>query len=705
MSQDAVKPSSLYLTFLLFCTPFTMPLAAESNPEAAAESPATVVDYPADYFERYKPNTALDMVQQVPGFQIDHGDANRGFAGAAGNLLINGRRPSAKQDRPSDILSRVPASQVIGIRVIRGQVRGVDLRGQTTVVDVMLADDAAAAVSWETYALYSTASPLRAGARASLSDRWNHVEYNVGIDLLRDGNGEYGNEYIYDSARTLIETREETQKETGFGSGLFVNASTWLGETFLNLNGKFGLGNSPEIHDSVRTAVSGNPRNSNVKYSQHSETYELGLDAERRLADTLMGKLIVLYTDKLSDVTSTQTNTDHLGATDLFRQADTIAETTEAIARLELDWSGLSNHAIQLNVEGAYNLLDGSLSQIETTGGPVTVVDIPGGNSRVEEARGDFLLKDTWSHEKFEFDYGLGAEVSKITQSGDAELERSFFFLTPQVAVTWTPERGNLSRLRIAREVAQLDFNDFISTTLFEDDDLALGNPNLKPDRTWIAEVSHERRFSANRVIKITAFHHWITDVLDLLPLTASFEVPGNIGDGRRWGIIFENSLPLTALGLPGSRLDVNFVWQDSSVVDPVTGENRVLSAVAGFRGVPDIKFGQDSEYVLNVNYRQDFEAQRIAWGWRMAEQAVRPVFKVDEAERYNEGILASVFVETTRWLGLKIRLEGHNLFNYFEVRDRTTFTGERNLTPVDSYALRERIVGRRVNLVLTGNF
>ena len=32
-----------------------------------------VVEYSADYFGRYRPNTALDMVRQLPGFQLDDG--------------------------------------------------------------------------------------------------------------------------------------------------------------------------------------------------------------------------------------------------------------------------------------------------------------------------------------------------------------------------------------------------------------------------------------------------------------------------------------------------------------------------------------------------------------------------------------------------------------------------------------------------------
>lgn len=181
---------------------------------------------------------------------------------------------------------------------------------------------------------------------------------------------------------------------------------------------------------------------------------------------------------------------------------------------------------------------------------------------------------------------------------------------------------------------------------MFEDDDLALGNPNLRPDTTWIGELSHERRFGDSIVIKVTAFHHWITNVLDLLPITPTFEVPGNIGNGKRWGVEIENTIPLAWLGLTGSRLDTKFRWQDSSVVDPVTGVDRVLSAVSGFRGAPDIKFRQGNEYVIDVSYRQDFEEERIAWGWRMAEQAERPVFKVNEKEISDEGVLFSLFLK-----------------------------------------------------------
>ena len=108
-----------------------------------------VVNYPATFFARYQPNTALEMVQQIPGFQLDNGSGERGFAASAGNILINDRRLSAKQDLPSSILDRIPASHVERIDLIRGQVRSIDMLGQSVVANVVLRGDVPAAVRWQ----------------------------------------------------------------------------------------------------------------------------------------------------------------------------------------------------------------------------------------------------------------------------------------------------------------------------------------------------------------------------------------------------------------------------------------------------------------------------------------------------------------------------------------------------------------------------
>jgi len=366
----------------------------------------------------------------------------------------------------------------------------------------------------------------------------------------------------------------------------------------------------------------------------------------------------------------------------------------------------LANHLFQINMETAFNSLDGSLLQREDSGAGLVDVSVPDANTRVEELRGDMLVRDNWSHGNFEISSGVGMELSRITQTGDTDLERTFFFIKPEGLLSYVPDTRQQTRLRLAREVSQLNFDDFLSATVFEDDDLALGNPDLQPETTWITELSYERRPGDYSMVKLTAFHHWISDVLDLLPLSSDFEAPGNIGKGKRWGLEIEGTVPLDRLGLAGARLDIKARWQDSAVTDPVTGSRRVLSGKQEF-GPPD-EYGylrNESKYALTLDYRQDFEVSRVAWGWSLKTRAERPFYKVNELDIQNEGTEINSFIETTRWLGMKITFEVNRVFDVTEVRDRTFYTGARSLSEVDGYIQRERDGGRELVLRLNGTF
>lgn len=331
------------------------------------------------------------------------------------------------------------------------------------------------------------------------------------------------------------------------------------------------------------------------------------------------------------------------------------------------------------------------------------IIDVPGSNVRVEEERWNFLLQDTWLLGQFSLDYGVDFERSTISQSGDTNLERSFNFTKPRAILTYSPKRGRQTRFRLEREVSQLDFEDFVSATVFEDNDVALGNPNLRPDSTWISELTHERRFGDVTVVKLTAFYHWIDDVLDLLPLTPTFEAPGNIGDGTRWGFIMESTLAVLPAVMDDARLDLKARWQDSSVVDPVTGLDRRLSAEGGFRG--DVLFLGENEYSFAVNFRQDLEVQKVSWGLGVAWRDERVLYKANELDIFYEGTDLTGFIETTRWFGMKISLEAQNLLNFNAGRDRTIYVTERMLTPVLRRELRDGYNGTRIFLRMSGTF
>ena len=212
---------------------------------------------------------------------------------------------------------------------------------------------------------------------------------------------------------------------------------------------------------------------------------------------------------------------------------------------------------------------------------------------------------------------------------------------------------------------------------------------------------------------KLTAFHDWVADVQDLLPIGDGFEVPGNIGDGRRWGLEAEGTVPLLAVGMKQARIDLEARWEDSSVTDPVTGESsqRASRSIREDSSVTDPVTGENRRfsgrrrYVLEGELRQDLID--IGWAWGIesdyVDRSVR--FELDELDINDRGVDVEAFVETTRWFGAKIQLTIQNLLDRKFLRDRTVFDGPRGSSPVDFREIRDRRRGRSVLLSVSGAF
>lgn len=664
-----------------------------------------IVNYTSDFFSRYQVNTALEMVRRVPGFTPDDGGNLRGFGTAVGNILINDRRPSTKQDSPSAILGRISADLVERIELIRIKVRDIDLQGHIQVVNVILNENAPATIRWEVQVRETVGTGTSPGGSISLSDRWGTMEYNVGADFRWAKFGDPATIERFDGDGLLTEIRTNVDNADGPTANGYFNSSSWVGKTFLTFNSRIGLENRDILFtlDRISQIPGEEPRQELITTIRRNKRLELGFDAERALNENLLGKAIILYSLLDGDPLVSQQDLDAVGVQTRFQLEDEKFSNSEFIARLETDWSGFSGHAIQTDFERAENILDNSQIFTDDTGAGPVVINVPGGNTRVEEVRWNIQIQDSWSLGQFDFDAGLGWESSTISQTGDSILERTFSFIKPRAIITHSARQGSQTRLRAEREVAQLNFNDFVSATVFEDDDVALGNPDLHPDSTWVAELSHERRFGEVGVVKITGFHHWIKDVLDLLPLGATVEAPGNIGDGRRWGVILETTFPLDNFGIDDAQLSFNARWQDSTVVDPVTRINRRLSGEGGFRG--DVGFLNENRYAIDIDFRQDIEAARISWGLGIAERDERVRYKANELDIFNEGYDMSAFIETSRWFGIKLTLEGSNLLDHLVERDRTIYVGERSLTPVQRRELRRGFTGQRIFLRATGSF
>ena len=88
------KSTVMHRPLLTATLGFGLAIGALSAPAPAQEStPASagdVLSFPASFFAEAQPTTAYDMVQRLPGFMLDIGDADvRGLGGAQRRVLVH----------------------------------------------------------------------------------------------------------------------------------------------------------------------------------------------------------------------------------------------------------------------------------------------------------------------------------------------------------------------------------------------------------------------------------------------------------------------------------------------------------------------------------------------------------------------------------------------------------------------------------------
>lgn len=665
------------------------PTRLRVEPDGQSEE---VVVYGPDFFAVYNPVNARDMIDQLPGFQLVNGGGGRGFGGSAGNLLINGERPSSKQDRPSEILARIPVARVERIELIRGDTGSLSAGGQTVVANVVLRDSGPPSWTWTTELEQDTDSGgPEPGGSLSVLGTAGDTRYAAGIEARHFFFGNSATEGLTADQR-LVELRDMTDASQGNEYAASLNTETRFGERVARFNAKLEyLGSGfRERSVGVRANPSISPFRVDRDQTRRDYELELGGDLQWQTDSQTDFKAIVVINRQWRDRAAGLRSEDPDEPV-MRQRAVTDSRSAESIARLELDWFGWDRHYLEANLETALNVLDNQLALHVDSGDGFRPVLVPGGTARVEEWRSELQLTDSWQIDQWTLEPGLGSEFSQISQTGPGGQARSFFFFKPSLAVIHAPSNAHQTRINLRRDVAQLNFGDFVSATDFGDEEIDLGNPDLVPQNTWVAELAHERRFGRIGNATLRVFFNRISDLQDILPVTADQGVPGNIGDGRRWGIALETTLPMEPLGFRNARMDMDLRWQDSRVEDPVTGVDRPFSGESAFR--------------VNTELRQELTAIQSAWGLSASYRDETIRYDVDELDIRSDGVDLELFIETTRFRRIKMRLEAENLLDRRFERDRRLFDISR-IDPRPAFReLRDFRRGRSLILSLSGGF
>jgi hypothetical protein len=656
--------------------------AQAANQAAQAPGPASrTTTYDAAFFTQYAPRTAYDIVQRVPGFTLDLGNSQgangndvRGFAGTAGNVVINGSRPSTKAETLDVTLSRIPAQQVVRVELGPGDLYGSDYAGKSQVLNVVLSQQSgidgnitASAKRWST-------GYVNTDIQGSALIRRGPSTINLSAGTGRNKQLEEGTDDLTDLATgQLVEHRRK--HNSYFNKDPFLSAA-WALERGPTKAIRFNARWQPSSFDlfqSNRVTPAGAPvHDDNLLQRYRDPVLELGGDVTRPFEGGAIKFVALATRRKRHDV---DTYIQRAGLLDVnapvnggFEQS-VRARRNETIGRVSWTRSNLLGFSFETGAEASYNTLDDNvdLFAVDDTGQKQRV-DLPIANATVKEKRGEVYVNvgKTLSP-SLRVDGGINYEFSNLKVSGDASAQRTLKFLKPNITLDWKPGGGWHTQLSIRRTVAQLNFYDFISIGDLSAKRVTGSNADLVPQRAWEIHGTVEHPLFGDGLFKLDFGHDQISKLQDQILIVDDqgneFSGPGNLGTGKRDFASLTLDAPLGKFWT-GLRAKFTGTLQRTRVDDPITHDPRKFSG-----------FWPAWQWELNV--RRD--AGRFSYGFDLSDNQRITFYRTDEFDsNFNRGTYMTAFVEFRPTERLAINFSVDNALSTHAGRERILFRPNR---------------------------
>ena len=659
-------------------------------PPAKVEGPRTFT--PAD-FVRFAPNTALDMLRQVPGFAIREASQERGLGQATGNVLLNGQRISGKSNDVLSELSRISARNVTRIDIVDGATLSIPgLSGQVANVIVRSSSDISGQFSWSPEIRPYNARPVWARGQVSVTGKTGPIDYTLGLQLQSGHTGADGPTIIYGPDRGIIERRSDQFTGEFFGPRMSGRLTyDGPGSSVGNLNLSYGLNNLDYLETGFRTSPGLADRHRTVTSLQRGYSYEVGGDYEFAIGRGRL-KLIGLNrfdhsSSKTEVVTAVADQRPPTG-----NQFTRVGDQTERIGRAEYRWrAGRADW--QISAETAFNSLSAeSQLFLLRPGGTFALIPLPGGTAQVEEDRYEVMLSyGRPLAANLSIQLSGGGEYSSLRQIGEGSLSRTFWRPKGLVSAAWKPGPSTDVNVRVQRRVGQLNFADFIASVNLGDDRKNAGNPYLVPQQSWELELEAVSNLGRYGTTSLRVYGRLIDDIVDIVPIGLTGESPGNIDQATVYGIEWKGTFNFDALGWKGAKLDARVQRQETSLEDPLTHQTRRIS--------------NSLIHLAELSLRHDVPGTDIAWGGAANYQRSAPNVRLTEvSDQWDGPVFASLFVEHKDIMGLTVRATVSNLLGARSMLDRTVYAGFRT-GPVAFYEERDRRIGPVFSFAVRGKF
>ena len=610
--------------------------------DSGAPAPARSNTYDAAFFAPFAPRTALDIVRRIPGFTLDLGNTDlRGFSGAAGNVVIDGQRPSSKSETLEATLAKIPASRVDRVDVGPGDLYGAQYSGKSQVANLILGRGGAGGLTGNATVSANRWFNGHINPNANGSVQWSKgpSTFSLSADTARTNTFEEGYDLLHSSATgALVERRDKFNRI--YDHNPYVSGSWALEQgksRSIHLNARYQPSRFYLRQSNHVTPVGEPERDDTLHQDYDTDIFELGGDISRPLGGGTV-KLVALA-NRRNRSTFDDYLVRGLGGSPVLEGFEQFSESKLGESLAKLSWSkpDVAGFSFEAGAEVAYNSLDYALDLFEFfEDGERIKEDLPIEDATVREIRGEVYVSGGRAlSPKLRVDGGLNFEMSQLKVRGDATADTSLKFLKPNLTLDWQPGNDWHFQLIARRTVAQLDFYDFVSSAELSNDRVNGGNANLQPQRTWEGRFVAEHPLFKSGTVRFEAGADIISMLQDRILVFDdkgnAFDAPGNIGTGRRFFADLTVDAPLDMLW-SGLRVRAHALVQRTRVKDPVWGEYRNFSDF-----FPD--------WSWDVAIRRD--AGKWAYGFTLSDRDRFFNFRTDQIDAMpNERVYGFGFVE-----------------------------------------------------------
>jgi hypothetical protein len=633
-------------------------LAGGAGPASAAEG-APPQSYTPEYFADFQAASAMDMVSHLPGFVFEGGNVSRG---AAGNVLINGKRPTSKTDPLSDVLGRIPAAAVLRVEVINGGAGGIDMQGYATVANLLLKqmDLVSANTTASSYLLPD--GRLQPALDANYSLKRGDKSISVALGWIRSpdtarGHGHRNTQYAGPVSTPAADLAIE-------GAGISENKTLKVnyGQDLLDGQLAWNATVHPWSYQSQARYDSGSQ--SQDSNDNTGRTVEQGLAYTRDLAHGASIDLKALYRSAEVAADAAAVSGDNTAHTLSYSSA------TEQVVGGQLTWQALDGVVLRGSLERAVNTNDNSGSYLANPGATPS----PSTPAWVQEERVEGQLSSAWQVDSaVRAEAGLKVAHSSFSVGADHPDAPAHVYPKPRLRLTISALPALQLRLRMEREVSQLNFNDAAAYFAQADKSLRAGLADIVPAKTLLCEGALEYRFGERGAAVLSYTQSHISDVIDRVPIrtqSATYDAAGNIGDASADSVTGMLNLPTDSWSLPQGMIKLSTTWRSSSVTDPTTLETRRLSG--------------EQPLAWRVEFSQDLPRQRTAWGFSVDNGWSNDSWQVAERDTSSGTGWARVFINHRPVSNMMVTLELNNLASRAISYDRTHYAGDRLASGID---------------------